>query len=318
MVDSEFRIWFKNRIVPEALFPGRRVFHDLSEIEEKLEINLNEEYEKDGGQNILSYFSYTLSDEKNAIPAPKCISNLNSITLSLISDINTYKESLILYFDFLREKKGKALSFCFEKLSDREVDSLKKIYDAIICYLHKCESLPLDILCNHKDYYGLYLEKKMNLSNKHNVSENDCANLAAVQTIIDSEEERFQIVLTFEQEGFFLRNTQIYKDIYEFLSYDLQYLLKETDFYNPNENFDFVEEDDADSPIPSLSEVDPCAPSTDEPKIISLFAAISLVCDSSYNPQNDAENLYSRVEYKSGRRMVATERLHYLLRSYLQ
>ena len=308
MIDENFRLWIINKIHFDCTFHLRDIKTRLSNVENTFNIDLNKEYKKDMGKSLLSWFNYSLEDEKDNRPTSEQIANLIDKS-SILNEVNSYKGSLRLYFDYLRDLDSKTPSYNFDKLTEKQTDSLKRISDSIINYLHKCESLPLNISSNSNNYYGVFLDKKSVLLDNGYGNENDCANLAAAQTIIDAETERYTVALVFEQEGFFLRNIPLYKDLYEFISYDMQYIIRDTDFYDPNEDYDLEAEE-----LSVQSEVSDTPPQSD----IAFIAATSLVCEKTYTPSKNAEELYARIEFKGARRAVATERLHYLLSSFLQ
>ena len=102
MREEAMRTWMKNQKKPSGEPWGKRHMDDvisrLGRVQKGLQVDLDEEYRKDGGENLIRLLDYTAEDQKNHRPAPgklyfKPGANLRDGMASL-------KNAVKKYFDF--------------------------------------------------------------------------------------------------------------------------------------------------------------------------------------------------------------------------
>lgn len=103
MRTDEFRSWLqKSGLGPKPL---KDCISRCRKVEKALQIDLDEQFESDRGQSVISSLRYSADDERNGIQAPECFG---------------FKEGANIRFRFtdLRSATKKYFSFCALNISN--------------------------------------------------------------------------------------------------------------------------------------------------------------------------------------------------------
>ncbi len=100
MRDEAYRVWLKDKLsarpISDSISRCRR-------IEESLKLDLDEEYQKDNGKNLIVLLTYSADDERLNHPAPSGISFAPGSNIR--NGMASLKAAATKYFEFCRSSR---------------------------------------------------------------------------------------------------------------------------------------------------------------------------------------------------------------------